>query len=76
MSLSEEWFTKRWRRMDRLSFKPGHIDIEAFMRGCGFTWNDLVATGLLRPKGYISTAELLKYEPTPQGAKLLHREED
>ncbi|MFZ1693856.1 MAG: hypothetical protein WAT74_11705, partial [Flavobacteriales bacterium] len=67
MSLTQEWFDLRWRRMDRLSYKPGHVDLEAFMRACGFTWKDLVAAGLLQRKRAMSTAELLKHEPTPQG---------
>ncbi len=74
MCLSQEWFDMRWRRMDRLSYKPGHVDLETFMRACAFTWADLVAAGLLRPKAAKSTAELLDHEPTPIGSKFLHRE--
>lgn len=44
------------------------------MRACGFTWDDLVAAGLVRQKRFRSTAELLDHEPTEQGKALLRYE--
>ena len=74
MSLTKEWFTERAARMDHLAHDQGHVELETYMRACGFSWDDLVAAGLLRHKQILSTAELLAHEPTAKGAKCLLRD--
>lgn len=74
MSLTEGWFTERAARMDHLAHDHGHVELETFMRACGFSWEDLVAAGLLRHKQILSTAELLAHEPTAKGANILVRD--
>jgi hypothetical protein len=74
MSLSPDWFEMRAARMDHLDHDQGHVELETFMRACGFSWDDLVAAGLLRHKQIMSTAELLAHEPTAKGANLLVRD--
>ncbi len=74
MSLTEEWFTERAARMEHLAHDQSHFELETFMRACGFSWEDLVAAGLLRHNQILSTVELLAYEPTAKGAKCLLRD--
>lgn len=70
MSLTFAYAQARSALYEALAAK-GCMDVEKVLEQHGLQWPDLESSGLLEQKPLQSTAEMLEYQPTAAGRKLL-----